>query len=93
MSRSLVMPTSSTMTTVAASRAWRPWSRRHSSDAMVRLVDAGLPAQRAGGLPRRGRPDHPVPGGLVGVADTGQGGRLARPGDAEDELHPPAGGA
>ena len=53
-------------------------------------VDAGLPAQGPGGLPGRGRPDHPVPGGLEGVADTGQRGRLARARHPDDELHPPA---
>ena len=92
MSRSLVMPTSSTMTTVSASRAWRPWSRRHNSDAMVRLsMPASRPRVRAA-CPGRGRPDHPVPGGLVGVSDTGQCGRLARPRHPDHEFHPPPGG-
>jgi hypothetical protein len=55
-------------------------------------LDAGLPAQRAGRLPRRRRPDHPVPGALVSVADTGQGGRLARTRYPNNQLHSPAGG-
>ena len=55
-------------------------------------LDAGLAAQGSGGLPGGRRPEHPVAGGLEGVADTGQGGGLARAGHPDHELHPPPGG-
>ena len=92
MSRSLVMPTSSTIdhrggVEGLAAVVEAPQQRRDRA-----ALDAGLPAQGPGRLPRRRRPDHPVPGGLEGVADTGQRGRLARTRHPDHELHPPARG-
>ncbi len=50
------------------------------------LVDAGLPAEGAGGLAGGRGADHAIAGRPVGVADAGEGGGLARPGDADDQV-------
>ena len=99
-SRKATRAASSVMAASSSTATWRGDRRRLLwCDAPVErgqgaaLVDARLPAQRAGRLARGRRAHHLVAGGLEGVARRGQGGGLARAGHADHQLHAPARGA
>jgi hypothetical protein len=55
-------------------------------------VDACLPIEGAGGLARRRGSHHHEAGRFEAIPGGGQRRRLARAGQADDQLHPPAGG-